>query len=249
MKKRNLLTAGLSVMLLLGAANVASAQDDTTEATPLDFEFAVVTGDYAEFVDILEVIEVARGEFEGVVTQVDLDRYRDGHYYDIEMESDTEDFEIKIDATTLEILESETESDNDLDEEELAKFNGEIASIEELVESTREYFDGIIEDIDLDEDDGVIIYEVDITDDHLDIELEINAEDLSIIEFEIETRDGDSDEHRDAIRANIEAFDPSAVGGSDDDDDDFDDDNDDDDDDFDDDDNNDDDDDDDNDDD
>ena len=225
MKKRNLLTAGLSVMLLLGATNVVSAQDDTTEATPLDFEFAVVTGDYAEFVDILEVIEIARGEFEGVVTQVDLDRYRDGRYYDIEMESDTEDFDIKIDATTLEIIQSETESDSNLDEEELAKFNGEIASIEELVESTREYFDGIIEDIDLDEEDGVIIYEVDITDDYLDIELEINAEDLSIIEFEIETRDGESDEHRDAIRTNIEEYDPSAIGGSDDndDDDDFDD--------------------------
>lgn len=226
MKKRNLLTGGLSVALLIGVSNTVIAQDDAiTEAEPLEFEHADVTGDYAEFADILEVIEVARGEFDGVITEMDLDRYREGHYYDIEMESQTEDFDIKIDAVTLEILDTEVESDERLDEEELAKFEGSTHTLEEAIESTREYFDGIITEFDLDEDDGYIIFEFEITDDHLDVDVELNAEDLSVLEYELETRDRDSNEHRDLIRQNIQDFDPNATGEVDDD---FDDDDDDD---------------------
>lgn len=212
MKQKNLLVSGLSVFLLLGATNVATAQDDAddSENSPLEFEHAIVTDDLAELVDILEVIEVAREEFDGVISKIELERYRSGYYYDIEMESEDEDFDIEIDAVTLEILETELETDDDLDSEERAKFNGDVHSLEEAIESTRDYFDGIITDFEIDDDDGMVIYEFDITDDHLDVEVDINAADFSIIEYEIETRDRDSGDHRDLIRQNIEDYEPEA---------------------------------------
>lgn len=217
MKKKNLLVSGLSVLLILSATNVTSAQDDAeeSESTPLEFEHAIVTDDLSEFVDILEVIEVARGEFDGVITELDLDRYRDGYYYDFEMESESEDFDIKIDAVTLDIVETEVDSDNDLDSEYRAKLEGEVHSLEEAIESTRMYFDGIITDFDIDDEDGMIIYEFEITDDHLDVEVEIDASDLSIVKYEIETRDRDSGDHRDLIRQNIEDYEPGDIDNTD----------------------------------
>lgn len=238
MKKRNLFTSGLSVMLLLGMTNTAMAQDDTDdteESTQLEFEHAEVNSDLAEVVDVLDIIELAREEFEGVVTELDFDDYDDGYYYEVDMASDSEEFYIQFDAVTLEPLELDREDsegffdDGELDEKYVAKLNGDIASIEEAVESTREYFDGIITDFDVEEDDGVILYQFTIEDDHLELDIDINAEDLSVVEYEIDTKDDDSEEHQQQIDQNIQEYDPEATQ-DDDDDDDLDEDNDDDDD-------------------
>lgn len=213
MKKKNLLVSGLSVILLLGAANVATAQDDAddSENTALEFEHAIVTGDFEELADILEVIEVAREEFEGVITEFELERYNEGYYYDFEMESDNEELDIKVDAVTLEVIETDYDDDDDLDSEYRAKLNGDVHSLEEAIESTREYFDGIITDFDIDDDDGMIVYEFEIRDDHLEVEVDVNADDLTIVKYEIETRDRDSEDHRDTIRQNIEDFEPGNI--------------------------------------
>ncbi len=210
MKKKNLFVSGLSVFLILGATNVATAQDDAddSEDSTLEFEHAIVTDDFAEFADILEVIEVARAEFDGVITEFELERYSDGYYYDFEMESEDEDLDIKVDAVTLEIVETDYDNDDDLDSEYRAKLDGEVYSLEEVIESTREYFDGIITDFDIDDENGMIIYEFEIQDDHLEVELEIDASDLSIIDYEIETKNRDSSDHRDLIRQNIEDYEP-----------------------------------------
>lgn len=200
----------------------------------LEFEHAIVSGEWAELADILDVVEVARGEFEGVITELDFDDYDDGYYYDVDMASEDEEFSLQVDAVTLDTLELDREDsggifdDGELDEEYVAKLNGDVHSFEELVESTREYFDGIITDFDVDNDDGTVVYNVTIEDDHLEVDLDINAADLSIIEYDVDTKDNDSDEHAEQISQNIQDFDPSALEDNDmDDDDDMDDDNDD----------------------
>ena len=210
MKKKNLFVSGLSVFLILGATNVATAQDDSddSESSPLEFEHAIVTDDFAEFADILEVIEVARAEFDGVITEFELERYSDGYYYDFEMESENEDLDIKIDAVTLDIVETDYDDDDDLDSKYRAKLNGDVYSLEEVIESTREYFDGIITDFDIDDENSSIIYEFEIQDDHLEVELDVDAQDMTIVDNEIETKDRDSSDHRDLIRQNIEDFEP-----------------------------------------
>ena len=252
MKKKNFIASGLSLMLLLGGTNLALAQDDSdddnnddveteedvetaddvdteedvdAENGQLEFEHAIVTGDWAELTDILDVIEAARAEFEGVITELDFDNYDDGYYYEIDMASESEEFNLQLDAVTLDSLELDRQDsegffdDGELDPEYAAKLNGDVHSIEELVESTREYFDGIITDFDVDEDDGTIVYNVTIEDDHLEVDLDINADDLSIIEYEIDTKDDESDEHMEQIDQNIQDYDPSALQDNDTDDD------------------------------
>lgn len=131
MKKKNLIASGLSLMLLLGGTNLALAQDDSdddnnddveteedvetaddvdteedvdAENGQLEFEHAIVTGDWAELTDILDVIEAARAEFEGVITELDFDNYDDGYYYEIDMASESEEFNLQLDAVTLDSL-------------------------------------------------------------------------------------------------------------------------------------------------
>lgn len=259
MKKRNLVAGGLSVMLLLGATNQAFAQDDSDDGEDNNedqVEHAILSGDYAELADILDVIEIARAEFEGVITEFDFDNYDDGYYYDFDMASESEEFHIQIDAVSLDTLEldrADSDSffeDGELDPEYAAKLQGDINSLEDAIESTREYFDGIITNFEVDdgewmdfyrsEDDGlqsreysdddddemtdedngtdnngttedserIVVYQFTIVDDHLELEIEINAADLSIIDYEIDTKDDDSEEHADKIESNIQDYEP-----------------------------------------
>ncbi len=262
MKNRNLVVGGLSLMLIFGATNQALAQDDSNDNdndvdnNEEQLEHAVLSGDFAELADILDVIEVARGEFEGVITEFDFDDYDDGYYYDFDMASEDEEFHIQIDAVSLDTLELDRADsdgffeDGELNPEYAAKLQGDIYSLEDAIESTREYFDGIITDFEVDdgewmdfyrsEDDGlqsreysdddddemtdedngtdnngtttdserVVIYQFTIEDDHLELDIEINAADLSIIDYDIDTKDDESDEHMEQINQNIQEYEP-----------------------------------------
>lgn len=73
-------------------------------------------------------------------------------------------------------------------------------SVQDAVDLASERFEGVVTDVDLDEDDGVHYYEIEMENGDDEYEVEIHAEDLSIKEEDIDRDDDDGE--REAVKEN-----------------------------------------------
>ena len=113
----------------------------------------------------------------------DNDDDDDAPEYEIELRSSTQKIEIEINAITSEITEWEieiyrTESDN----------ASSLITYERAIEIAREKIGSspVLEEVELDEDDGRMIYEIEFNDGEREYEFKIDAVSGEILEFEID---------------------------------------------------------------
>lgn len=118
--------------------------------------------------------------------------YRDTDDNDDEFDEDDDDDEFDEDDDNDEFDEDDDLDDNDCiedddnhDMDEIQQ--GELISIEKAIEIALGLTGGgVVEDIDLDEDDGSYIYEIEIVNDGIEYDLEIDAVTGKVLTFEIE---------------------------------------------------------------
>lgn len=216
---KNLLVGGvLASALVLGACGANASADDMEWETE-EHNGSVTVKDNIETVSgttAQGAVDKALKEFDGTVTDVEYDEDDGVYYYDIEIENGDEDFEVKLNAEDLSIIEQDLDrgDDDDRDDERADEesddnevqaseknskqtndTNGSTKLAEafkddksaEAIEAAQERFDGILEEISYEEDDGVYYYEVKLENKKEEYEVKLKADDLSVLEEELES--------------------------------------------------------------
>ncbi len=221
---KNFLVGGvLALALVLGACGANVSADDMEWETE-ENKGSVTVKDNTETASgttAQQAVDTALKEFEGTVTDVEYDEDDGVYYYDIEIENGNDDFEVKLNAEDLSIIEQNLERDDndrddDRDDEESDDDDNEVKAAEkssiqsaenngstkladafkddkasEALEAAHKNFDGILEGVSYEEDDGVYYYEVKLENKNEEYEVKLKADDLSVLEEEHE--DGNSD--------------------------------------------------------
>ena len=136
-------------------------------------------------VDINRAVEIFHDTFSDKainITQIDYDRDNGRYTYEIEGWKDNQEFKLEIDAETEEILEQKSEIDDDIDKDDIVIDLDKIVSPEKAVEEALKQANATkIEGWDLDTEDGVLVYEIDVEDGK---DVVISATDGSFIKFD-----------------------------------------------------------------
>jgi len=168
-------------------------------------------------VDVVE--EIALKEISGKVTSIELDDDWNRKVYEVEVLTADFDYDLKFDAITGELLKTEKENlDDDNEQEKIVSVTPQTVAQQETTKTNDDDDDklvnqskasttsfisqdkaisialqkakGNVTKVELDEDDGQYVYEIETHDGTYEYEIEINAVTGAIIEFE---KDGDDD--------------------------------------------------------
>lgn len=127
--------------------------------------------------------------YPGEITELELEKEGDNLVYEIEVKQENKEIELKIDANTGEVLFSEIDyddNDNDVVNSNGSSTNNTIISEEKAIEIALRQFNGAIEEIELDEDDSRLIYEIEMENGEKEAEIEIDAYTGKVLEVEID---------------------------------------------------------------
>ncbi|CAM4185923.1 PepSY domain-containing protein [Lacicoccus alkaliphilus] len=132
-----------------------------------------------------EAVSAAQENFDGDLVELKLDQ-EDGEWvYEVKLENDSEDYEVKMLTEDLSILEEETEADDDNDPDDRFAYEDAIPH-DEAVSTAMDEAGGELEEWTLEKDDGQLEYDVELNSTDLgdDAEVKINAESGEIIEVD-----------------------------------------------------------------
>lgn len=168
----------------------------------------LATADNNTILAVDEVKKIALKEVSGKVTSIELDDDWNRKVYEIEVLTADFDYDLKFDAITGELLKTEKENlvsgtPQTAAQQETTKSNDDDKLVNQLKASTTSFISqdkaisialqkakGDVTKVELDEDDGQYVYEIETHDGTYEYEIEINAVTGAIIEFE---KDGDDD--------------------------------------------------------
>lgn len=123
-----------------------------------------------------EAIETAQKKFSGKPTAVKLEWQRDGLLYTVELVSETEEYEAKIDPETGEIVRDETESLDDDDRREAQEdvFDpADVVDLAKAMDTALAEVDGPITEWSLEGDERGVFFQFDIDDGRGDDDVEV----------------------------------------------------------------------------
>lgn len=144
----------------------------------------------------------------GQVKEIELERKQTGDVYEIEVESNGTEYELDLDAVTGEVKKTEVnDQDDDRDaltekrsadrdddndderEDENTSSNQKLISQEQAVSTAMKSAKGTVTEVELDEDDYKIVYEIEIRDGQMEYKFEIDALTGEVLEFDQERED------------------------------------------------------------
>lgn len=138
----------------------------------------------ASKVDLNRAVEIFHDTFSDKainITQIDYDRDNGRYTYEIEGWKDNKEYKLEIDAETEEILKQKSEID-DIDKDDIVIDFDKIVSPEKAVEEALKQANATkIEGWDLNTENGVLVYEVDVEDGK---DVVISATEGSFIKFD-----------------------------------------------------------------
>lgn len=135
-------------------------------------------------IDANEAMNIALNEFSGIVTELELDEDDGRLMYEIEVRSGHEEAELDIDAFSGEILVIEIETNKD--HKYKVQNNQTMIDAHQAISIALDKFSGTVTDLELDKDDGYLMYEIEIKSGHEEAEIEIDAYTGEVLSFEID---------------------------------------------------------------
>ncbi|ASK61269.1 hypothetical protein CFK37_03280 [Virgibacillus phasianinus] len=151
--------------------------------------------------DIRKLVE---DQYPGKITELELDKEKNKAVYEVEISGKDKEYELKLDGSTGEVLHlqekpiskdqpDDTDADDDKDVKAEKQQNNDTKAANKAVieynkaeEIARKEFDGKVTSIELDEDDGHLIYEVEVKKGKKEAEIDINAYTGEVIVVSIE---------------------------------------------------------------
>ena len=173
----------LAGALLLGGAVAAGAADTNEKGS---------TGSKTEaeqdLITVEEAKKIALSEAEGRVESIELERAKGKQYYEIDIDNGEEDFDIKINALDGKVISINKERDDNDDNDQAEKeINGEkIISEQNAIEIAEKEVNGMMKEIEIDEDDGQILYEVELQTKKGEADVDIDAETGKVLKVELD---------------------------------------------------------------
>ncbi|WP_226619797.1 PepSY domain-containing protein [Cytobacillus firmus] len=173
----------LAGALLLGGAVAAGAADTNEKGS---------TGSKTEaeqdLITVEEAKKIALSEAEGSVESIELERVKGKQYYEIDIDNGEEDFDIKINALDGKVISINNERDDNDDNDQAEKeINGEkIISEQNAIEIAEKEVNGMMKEIEIDEDDGQILYEVELQTKKGEADVDIDAETGKVLKVELD---------------------------------------------------------------
>lgn len=209
MKKMIYIPAAAAGILALGGVAWANT-DANPQESPVQAENTTdlkadtsQSKNQKQFLTFEEASAKALQEVDGKITDIELDRDDRVPHFEIDIDKDGYDYDLKLDAVTGEILQQKREKDDNDDDRDdnyssegksSSAAAGDFISSNEAVAAAEKVASGTIEEVEWDNDDGVAYYEIKLEDGRTEHEVYVNAKDGSILKHEI---DNDDDDDRD----------------------------------------------------
>lgn len=142
-----------------------------------------------------KIRSMVQEQYDGTITEFELDKDRNKAVYEVEVQNNNTEYDLKLDGDTGEVLhESKKEIKQDRakedydDDDALEMMNKKPSiSVEEAKKIANKQFDGDAISVELDEDDNQLVYEVELRNGKQEADIKINAETGDILEQDIET--------------------------------------------------------------
>ncbi|WP_175638998.1 PepSY domain-containing protein [Metabacillus schmidteae] len=148
-----------------------------------------------ETIGIDKAKEAALKKVDGVVESVELENRLGQPVYEVEIDKDQKDYDLYVNATTAEISKVEEKIDDDNDDDDNINANKlsskSLITEKEAIEIAKTKINGELNEIELDEDDGRYVYDMEFRTSTGEAEITIDAETKEIVEFE---NDNDNDD-------------------------------------------------------
>jgi uncharacterized membrane protein YkoI len=181
MKKWMMIPALASAVIIGGVAIAANAN----AATPK----GLLTMDEAKAIAVKSV--------GGTVTGIELDRETVGDIYEVEVKSKGFEYDLDIDAKTGKVLQTDKADNDDVDldnddtDDKVIVSDGKFIAEKAAVKIAMKQAKGTATEVELDEEDGRVIYEIEIKDGKDEYDFDIDAISGKVLKFEKDTDDND----------------------------------------------------------
>ena len=178
--KKKLLIGTLGAALVFGGAFAvgASNNDDVSTTNKTKNEKTFLSTD--------EVEKIALQEVDGVVEEIELEKESGKAVYEVDIEKDDIDYDLHIDAYSGEIYTIDRDDDDDNNHSHNGQNNQNIISQADAIAIAEKAVNGKVVEIEKDEDDGLIKYEVELKTDRGEAEVEIDASTGKVLEVELD---------------------------------------------------------------
>jgi len=183
--KKWMMIPALAGVLVIGGVAVAGNAGHSFAATPK----GLLTMEEAEAIAVKSV--------GGTVTGIELDRELAGDIYEVEVKSKGFEYDLDIDAKTGKVLRTDKDDnddddfDNDDSDDKVIVSDGKFITEKAAIKIAMKQAKGTVTEVKLDEDDGRVIYEIEIQDDKYDYDFDIDAISGEVLKFEKDRDDND----------------------------------------------------------
>ncbi|MDW5471250.1 PepSY domain-containing protein [Staphylococcus equorum] len=184
MKLKLVTVVALSGIMLAACGNGDSESDTKSEdSSNKDTDKQVIALDKIK-TSPKDAIKKAQDEYSGQELKGITYEKSNGEWaYKIEQQKNGEESEVIISDKNKEVLNKETENEDSVNENETFKYNDAI-DYKEAIKKGQEEFDGDIKEWSLSEDDGKLVYDLDLKDDSTKHEITIDAKSGDVLNNE-----------------------------------------------------------------
>ncbi|WP_221568445.1 PepSY domain-containing protein [Alkalihalobacillus sp. TS-13] len=190
--KKKIIMFTLAGTLAIGGVGAVKAMDDdeVQETKKVVLANEGEKGSQSEMISLSEAEEIALKEVEGKVDEVEFEEEHGQQVYKVDVEG-KDDHEVHIDASTGKVLTVKKDDGDDDDRDDLSSADKEnLIGKDEAIKIALKEAAGKVTEVELDEDDGQYVYEIEIKmADKGEADIEISATDGKVIETEIDRDD------------------------------------------------------------
>ena len=136
----------------------------------------------------------------GKVTEIELDREKSGAIYEVEVQSAGIEYDLDIDAKTGKVLRTDQDDrdgddrDDRNDDDDVIVTDAKTISEEAAIAIAMKQAKGTVAKVELDNDDGRVVYEIEIKDGMYEYDFDIDAVSGDVLKFEKDHDDDDNDD-------------------------------------------------------
>ncbi|WP_052360566.1 PepSY domain-containing protein [Oceanobacillus manasiensis] len=144
-----------------------------------------------------EIQQMVTEQYSGTITELELEKDATRTVYEVEVTDTENEIDLKLDASSGEVLSEKSKKvdlEDDRDDVEITTKDvqkGEFITVKEAISISKEQFDGEVREVELDEDDGRVVYEIELIKDRKEADFEIDAVTGEVLELDIDTEDDD----------------------------------------------------------
>lgn len=130
-----------------------------------------------EFISICKAAEIAQQQNKGVMEDIELESDKGEYYYEAKVRNDQEKIKLTIDAKTGKVMDIRTETKDHSSKtmKQVEKQGKTMISFCQVAEIALKEYPGIVGEIELEEEDGKLVYDVKVYDDSAKVSVKIDA--------------------------------------------------------------------------